>query len=236
LQTLKVQFGEVRSLALSPDGRQLTVATGLPWVKVWDVSVVLGQVSSAGPATSARQSVADSVLGKDPSADELEAQWSDLASDHPQRAYIASWALANAPQQAVPLLAKHLRPAGLAAPERTERLLADLDRNAFGVRQRATEDLQELGALAEPALRRELAQPRSAEVGRQVKALVDRLQDGTLTAQQLQAVRAVGALEHMGTPEARRLLTTLANGAPEARLIQEARAALERLTRRPTAP
>jgi hypothetical protein len=53
--------------------------------------------------------------------------------------------------------------------------------------------------------------------------------------QQLQAVRAVVALEHMGTPEARHLLTTLADGAPEARLTQQAQSALERLARPPTA-
>jgi hypothetical protein len=37
----------------------------------------------------------------------------------------------------------------------------------------------------------------------------------------------------MGTPEARQLLETLAGGAPEARQTQEAKAALQRLARRP---
>jgi hypothetical protein len=46
-------------------------------------------------------------------------------------------------------------------------------------------------------------------------------------------VRAVLALEARGTPEARRLLEKLADGAPEAWLTQESRAALRRLERRP---
>jgi WD40 repeat protein len=235
VRTLKVQFGEVRSLALSPDGKLLAVATGLPSVTVWDVSGILKGVADAGPATSPGHPLAASPVGKDLSSEDLQTQWSALAGEDAQRAYLAIWALAEAPQQAVPFLAKQLRPATAPDPERTEQLLTDLDNAAPAVRGWATQELQELGALAGPALRRELAKQRSAEVGRQVKALLDRVPEETLTAQQLQAVRAVAALEHMGTPEARRLLTTLTDGAPEARLTHEARSALERLAGRPTA-
>jgi hypothetical protein len=45
----------------------------------------------------------------------------------------------------------------------------------------------------------------------------------------MQHHRAVVALERVGTPDARALLRTLADGAPLARLTLEARAALERL-------
>jgi hypothetical protein len=44
-------------------------------------------------------------------------------------------------------------------------------------------------------------------------------------------VRAVEALEHAGTAEAKALLEALAAGMPEARLTQEARATLRRLAR-----
>ena len=44
-------------------------------------------------------------------------------------------------------------------------------------------------------------------------------------------VRAVQVLECQGTAEARQLLRRLAEGAPEARLTQEARASLRRLAR-----
>lgn len=50
---------------------------------------------------------------------------------------------------------------------------------------------------------------------------------------QLQLLRAVEVLEQIDTPEARRLLAELAQGAAAARLTQEAKAALERLEKRP---
>jgi hypothetical protein len=59
--------------------------------------------------------------------------------------------------------------------------------------------------------------------------------DGAVTASDfLRALRALEALEQMATPEAHALLTTLAGGAAEARLTQEAKASLERLAKRPT--
>ena len=45
-------------------------------------------------------------------------------------------------------------------------------------------------------------------------------------------LRAVGILENIATPEAKKLLETLATGAPEARLTQEAKASLDRVVRR----
>jgi hypothetical protein len=56
---------------------------------------------------------------------------------------------------------------------------------------------------------------------------------GPVTRSELaRGVRAVAVLEDIGTQQARRLLMALAGGEPEARLTQEARAALKRLDRR----
>ncbi len=49
----------------------------------------------------------------------------------------------------------------------------------------------------------------------------------------LRQLRAIEVLECIGTAEARRVLEAISQGATEARLTQEAQAALQRLARRP---
>jgi hypothetical protein len=51
----------------------------------------------------------------------------------------------------------------------------------------------------------------------------------------VQRLRAVQLLELIGTPDAWQVLTSLAQGVPEVRLTQEAKAALARLGRRKAA-
>jgi hypothetical protein len=48
----------------------------------------------------------------------------------------------------------------------------------------------------------------------------------------LRSLRGVEVLEYIGTPEARELLQSLANGAQDACLSREAKASLERLQKR----
>jgi hypothetical protein len=54
-------------------------------------------------------------------------------------------------------------------------------------------------------------------------------------SRRLRRDRALAVLERIGTPAAREFLQTLAEGMPEARLTQEAKASLERLARRTAA-
>ena len=90
-------------------------------------------------------------------------------------------------------------------------------------------NLLKVGEQAVPALQKVLASSPPLETRKRVEELVDQLTGGTLTAEQLRVVRAVEALERIGTPEARRLLQTLAEGAPGALPTREAQAALDRL-------
>jgi hypothetical protein len=55
---------------------------------------------------------------------------------------------------------------------------------------------------------------------------------GRRTPEELRGMRVVEVLEHVGTPDARRLLESLAAGAPGARLTQEAKASLDRLSKK----
>ena len=85
---------------------------------------------------------------------------------------------------------------------------------------------------AAPALKKALADEPSPEVRRRLAELVEAAEAGHCGPDMRRAVRAVEVLEAVGTPEARRVLADLAAADPENRLTAEARASLERLTRR----
>jgi hypothetical protein len=162
---------------------------------------------------------------------EIDRLWADLSGADGARAYRAVWTLA-AVRQSVPFLAECLRPVPRIEVERLTRLIADLDSAQFQVRSRASQELEQLGELAEPALRRALAGHPSPEVRRRLEALLAGVEDRTWPPEQLCVLRAVEVLEHVATAKARRVLRSVADGAPGARLTQEAKASLERLSRR----
>jgi hypothetical protein len=112
------------------------------------------------------------------------------------------------------------------------RLLANLGSEGFPVRNRAQAEIEALGDLAEPALRQALKGKPSLEVERRIQGLLEKLRGPVRRLDTRRAVRAVAVLEDIGTPEARRILETLAGGAEGARLSRDAQAALERLARR----
>src|SRR5437763_1530012 len=85
----------------------------------------------------------------------------------------------------------------------------------------------------EAALRQAITSRPSLEVRRRVEELLARLEGATPSAEGVRTLRAVEALEHIGTREARQVLETLAKGAPETRLTREVKAALERLAGTP---
>jgi hypothetical protein len=201
-------------LSFSPDGTLLATASLDMTALVWRL---------AGPGSGGRPGAALS-------AQELESRWSALASDDAAKAYRAIRALAASPRQAVPFLQRHLRPAPVADPKRLRASIADLDSDDFAVRDRAAQELEKLGGAAEPALRQALAGNPAPEVRRQLSELLTKAQDWTPS--RLQSWRALEVLELVRTPATQTLLQTLAQGAPEARLTQGAKATLERLAKR----
>ena len=157
-----------------------------------------------------------------------ESLWSDLAGDA-ARADRAIRILGSASVRAVLLLNHKLRPIAKVDAEHVKRLIAQLDDDQFVERERAAKQLAALDELAPPALR--AAESRSLEHRRRIEALLDRA-SLLKSPQMLQSLRAVEVLERIGTTDAQRVLATLAAGAPEARLTQEAKAGAERLARR----
>lgn len=205
----------VEALAFSPDGRLLASGSRDHTALVWDLT---------GLCPDGRWS------GRELPAKDVERLWAELGGSDSEQAYRAMWTLAAAPQQSVPFLAQHLRPAAAPNKQHLTRLVADLDSAKFEVRQRAVRELATLGELAERALREVLAGTPSAEVRRQVEALLEQIDRCVIPAEQLHALRALEVLEHAGTPEARRVLEAVAGGAPEDRLTRAAKECLRRLS------
>jgi HEAT repeat protein len=157
-----------------------------------------------------------------------------LASEDARRAFRAFRALAAWPQETVPFLYERLRLVAaepLDSPERIARLVAELDDDAFAVRERATRDLEELGKRAEPALRKALQTSTSSETKKRAQALLQNIDKPRLVPERLRAERALELLERIGTDEARQALEQLGQGARNRWLRAAAADSLRRLGR-----
>jgi WD40 repeat protein len=201
-------------LSFSPDGRRLISGLADSTLLVWDV----------GPQRAAP--------GVKLGAEGVAKAWADLAGADAPRAFRARGALASSPEEAIALLKGRLRRAQPADAQRLRRLLADLESDEFPVREKAQAGLEELGDLAEPALRQALANKPMLEVHRRVQRVLERLRGPVRRPEVLRSLRAVAVLEDIATPAARELLKDLASGAPGARLTREAKGSLSRLDRR----
>ena len=213
-RTLYGHAGCVRSLAMAPDGRRLLSGSDDAFALLWDTTPAGAAKPRKEPLTAA-------------DADEL---WAALAGRRRRPAYAAMADLAAAPDRAVALLRRELKPAP-AAPTDAEldRTFADLDSDDFATREKASRRLAEFGELAVPGVRKRLAKAESAEVRRRAQEFLDRFDPATLKPDRLRQLRAVELLEGIATPAARDVLSELAKGAAEAPLTREAAAALERL-------
>jgi RNA polymerase sigma factor (sigma-70 family) len=206
----------VWSLAFSPNGRLLASGSLDHTALVWDVT----GISQDGK-----------VLTHISREEEIERLWTQLGSADGIRAHRAMWMMVAASLPSVSFLAERLRPEGPAEDARLKRLIDELDSNEFKIRTRASQELEELGELAETALRKALAGNLSLEARRRAENLLHKVEAQILSPKRLLTLRALEVLEHIGTREATQVLQKLAKGAPEARLTQEAKTSLERLSR-----
>jgi len=103
----------------------------------------------------------------------------------------------------------------------------------FKQREQATRELKEFAEDAEFLLRGVLAREASAEVRRRIELILQGMQGEPPSAETLQVMRAVETLERAATAESKRALQRVSDGPAEARVTREAKAALERLGRRP---
>lgn len=209
--------GMAVGVAFSSDGRLATASDST--ALIWDtaaVAMVGGQkVQSA------------TVDGK-----ELAGAWSDLAEDDSAKAFIAFGRLVTASAQAVPLMRQKMMAVAEPKAQEVASLIADLNSDKYETRENASSRLAKFAELAEPALRKALADSppeTKVRIGTLLEAVGDQRR---ISGEPLRGLRAVEVLEHIGTPEASKVLETLASGAEGARLTRDAKAALERLGKR----
>jgi hypothetical protein len=143
------------------------------------------------------------------------------------------WTMVASARTSVSFLAKHLRAQEPVEADRIKRLIAGLDSDQYKIRIQASQELEELGERAETALRKALASTVSPEARQRLENLLHKAEARVLSPKQVLTLRTIEILEHSGTPKAKEVLQTVAKGAPEARLTQEAKASLERLAKHP---
>lgn len=207
-------------LAFSPNGRILAQGSEDISVLLWDVT---------GLTEKGR------LRATNLSAKELQDLWADLASADAAVAYRAIGKLEAGSQNSVPFLREQLRPISPVDAGTVARLIADLDSDRFETREHATEHLEKLAELAEPALRQALLDKPPLERRQRINRLLDKVvvQRDTPSPERLRMLRALEVLEHAQTTAARRALEELAKGASAADLTNEAKVALTRLGKRP---
>ncbi|HEY8505892.1 MAG TPA: hypothetical protein VIL46_15010, partial [Gemmataceae bacterium] len=209
--------GSVTALAFSPDGRTLASGSADTTILLWDLYPA---PKAAGPITG----------------EAAEGLWAALAGEDGRQAAEALDRLLARPAEAVRLLRDKLKPAAAPAadPGQVRELIAELDAPRFAARERAVAELLRLGRSAGPELERALAGDSLGPEGRErAEAVRARLGREELTAEELRQVRAVEALERIGSAGARELLRGLAEGDAGAVQTRESKAALERLGRQP---
>ena len=91
------------------------------------------------------------------------------------------------------------------------------------------------GEQAEALLRTSLEEPSSVETRRRVESVLASLEKID-SSDLLRRLRAIQALELIGTAQAKEILEAVARGAARARETREAQAALQRLGQRTFAP
>jgi WD40 repeat protein len=257
--TLTGHTGYIKSVVFSPDGRFLAstaAGAGDQTIRLWEVAS--GQecrrfpgsaessdalaftpdgraLVSGGRDTTALIWAVRDAPGKRSlstlSRPKLDALWQDLQRPDAAQGQEAIRRLIADPESSVAFLGQTLRP-GEEPLRHVAKFIVDLDSPRFQVRSRAMHELERLGRLAVPALRRSLKSPSSLETSRRIQLLLLKIGPYTVPAEWLRTLRSLQVLENLDTPEARQVLHRLAQGPTEASLTREARAVLQRVDRR----
>jgi len=212
LDRLPGQSSAIITLAFSADGRRLAVGSTDGSALIWDVTRFY-------PAPAPVELTVR----------ELDDMWTRLRAEDPAKALPAMATLDRDAAHSVPYLLQQLQKE-LPDAKRIDQLVSDLGSDQFAIRDRATRELEDLGSIAENALKIALKAGPSLDLRMRIERLLMQSQTRHMTPAQVRAQRAVEVLERIGSPAARDALKALANHAP---LSSDVRAALDRLGKRP---
>lgn len=164
--------------------------------------------------------------------EQLNKLWDALSGNGAPVADAAMWKLVAAGDKA----AKFLRERLIGKPVKVdkaavEKLLVELDDDAFVTREAAERKLRALGAAIAARLEKELNSTESAEVRVRVTRLLERITGtpGGFTPQQLQAARGIHTLACLGTPAALDTLQAVADAKPTPWRAARAQLVLDRM-------
>jgi WD40 repeat protein len=198
----------VSGVRFSPDGSRLCSFADDHTLLIWDV-------------TGAR-------LAPAPAPKSADAAWTDLMSPDAKKGFAAIRYLSADPDAALRLVTAGVKPVASPDPKVVAGLIEKLGSSEFAEREGASKDLTELAPAVLDQLRA-AGKSDSPEVRDRLGAILSKVGGPKFSGERLRALRAVEVLEHMGTPEARNVLTRLAAGASGATLTRAAEAALGRI-------
>ena len=225
LDTLAGHTGMVTRLLFSGDGRYVFTAGDDRTVVQWDLTAL--RAAAARPAIRAAR---------------FEGLWEALAAGAPEACRaVAELTGGRAPDgadAAAVLLEQKLKLAARPASHdarRIPQLIADLDSRSYQTRQRAHAALERLGSRAGPAVAKALKTAATEELRLRLRSLLDAIRTNPVAdGKTLQLLRAVWALERIGTARARAALAGLAADKDMPVLAAEATSALARLGEKAT--
>jgi WD40 repeat protein len=161
----------------------------------------------------------------------LETLWNDLNTDNDLRLQRIQQAFKAAPKPAVELFRKKIPPISKELAAKVEQWMVNLDDQVFTVRDQAMKDLKDVVHTFGPLIKTRQEKEPAGEIRNRLTFLLKQTAGEPLPASLVRELRALAILEQIATAEAVQLLTDLANGAPQARLTNEARDANERVGR-----